>query len=554
MGSDPGEDYMATILPNHLHTTAGKLSTGLVSVVGLLTLALFSPSAFAVSCDFKNGDVFKEICGYIEAGSVQIGGQMKLHVASTTSGFDVHMRRAGNQNPSLQSIRLSGAGNHNPAANSYNGLNWGSAFSVGIPANWTSGIYEISLNNGRGDYSEFVAIKSAQPGSHSKVLVLDSLPTKIAYSPIGGKSMYGFNSTNAQGTSEISMERPTGRGQWEEHREFVTWLDQQGVTYEAASMMDLHRDPSLLGNYNLVILIGHNEYWSKEMRDNWDNYLAAGGNGAIFSGNTMWWQVRFSADNKHMICYKNAGNDPLKTDNSRVTTNWFASPVNRPENLSTGVSFRHGGYANYTEGGTHHPNEGFTVTDASHWAFEGTGLSNGRIFGREANIVGYEVDGALFKMVNGKPVVTGEDGTPTNFQILATTPAFAINSPSLTPGIIPNNHNGQGWGTLGVFKPTPTSGTVFVAPTISWGGGLNDPQVGRITRNVIERLKYRNQQTPGSSDNTNTGTSNNTGTTNNTSTEPQVVVQTSSGGGGSLPLGSLLLGLLAIVGLKARKS
>jgi hypothetical protein len=305
-------------------------------------------------------------------------------------------------------------------------------------------------------------------------------------------------------------------------------------------------------------LIGHNEYWSKEMRDNWDSYLAAGGNGAIFSGNTMWWQVRFSADNKQMICYKNANNDPLKSDNSRVTANWFASPVNRPENFSTGVSFRHGGYANYTEGGTHHPNGGFTVTDASHWAFDGTGLSNGRAFGHRT--VGYEVDGALFEMVNGKPVVTGKDGTPTNFQILATTPAFAINSPSGIPGIVTNNHNGRGWGTMGVFKPTPTSGTVFVAPTIDWAEGLNDSQVGRITRNVIDRLRHRAQQAPGPSGTTNSGTSVDTGSNNTTTpttptSETQVIVQTSTGGGGgSLPLGALLLGLLAAVGLKARKS
>lgn len=303
MGSDPGEDYMATILPNHPHLTASKLSTGLVSAVGLLGLALFSQNVFANTdnslCNFKNGDVFTEICGYVEASAVQVGKPMRVHVSSTTPDFAINIQRAGNKDPDAVSrFAFSAAGNHKPSAISYNGLNWGAGYNVNIPSDWKSGIYELSFNNGRGDYSEFVAIKSSQPGTHSKVLVLDSLPTKIAYSPIGGKSMYGFNSTNGQASATVSMERPTGRGQWTEHREFVTWLDQQGIIYEAASMMDLHRDPSLLSQYNLVILIGHNEYWSKEMRDNWDNYLAAGGNGAIFSGNTMWWQVRFSSDNK----------------------------------------------------------------------------------------------------------------------------------------------------------------------------------------------------------------------------------------------------------------
>ncbi|MBO0613453.1 MAG: hypothetical protein RL122_641 [Pseudomonadota bacterium] len=557
---------MANVLLTRIQPTSRTLSTGLAGVVGFLGIML-SQSAMAVSCDFKNGDVFTEICGYLEAGSVQTGGQLKVHVASTTSNFDVHMRRAGNANPNLQTVSLSGAGNHNPATNSHDGLNWGSAFNISIPTHWTSGFYELSFNNGRGSYSEFVAIKSAQPGSHSKVLVLDSLPTKLAYSPIGGKSMYGFNSTNGQASSQVSMERPTGRGQWVEHRNFVTWLDQQGIAYEAASMMDLHRDPSLLSHYNLVLLVGHNEYWSKEMRDNWDSYLSAGGNAAIFSGNTMWWQVRFSDDNKHMICYKNANSDPYYgRDNSRVTTNWFKDPVNRPENLSTGVSFKHGGYANYTEAGVQYyvkngsgddgSNGGFKVADATHWVFAGTGLGNGNVFGRGDGInsypiAGYEVDGALFNMNGGKPTVTGEDSTPQNFQILATTPAFAVNSPSLVPGVVYNNHAGRGWGTLGIFQPSANSGTVFVAPTIDWAEGLNDSQVGRITKNVIDRLKNRGQT---NTDGSNPSTAGNTTNSGGVSNEPtSSVVQSTSGGGGSFPLTALLLGVVAVCGYQARK-
>ncbi|WP_028489382.1 N,N-dimethylformamidase beta subunit family domain-containing protein [Thiothrix lacustris] len=538
---------MAKITSAYANAMPKKLSIG---AIGLLSLVL-SQSAFAVSCNFKNGDIFTEICGYLEIDSVQTGGQLKVHVASTTSNFDVHIRRAGNSNPNLQSTSFSGAGNYTPSGSDYDGLNWGSAYTINIPANWTSGIYEISFNNGKGSYSEFVAIKSAQPGNYSKVLVLDSSTTAFAYSPIGGKSMYGFNSNNGKASHQLSTERPTGRGQWAEHSEFVTWLDKQGIAYEAASMMDLHRDPSLLNNYNLVMLAGHNEYWSKEMRDNWDNYLAAGGNGAIFSGNTMWWQVRFSADNKHMICYKNANDDPLYgQDNSRVTTNWFKSPVNRPENLSIGTSFQHGGYANYTTSGQQYYVKngsgddgsygGFKVTDATHWAFTGTNLANGNIFGRgddvnSRSVVGYEVDGALFSMSNNKPVVTGEDGTPSNFQILATTPAYAVNSPSLVPGVVHNNYAGQGWGTMGIFQPTVNGGVVFTAPTIDWAEGLNDPQVGLITKNVIEKLKTRGQSSSSSS------------------SEPSQSTTTTSGGGGSLPISGLLLGLLAIFRLKPRK-
>jgi hypothetical protein len=536
-------------------TTTRHSLTPLAITLCLLTL---SPSAFAVSCNFQNGDTFTEICGYLEAGTVQTGGKINLHVSSTTPNFSVNIRRAGNNNNSLLTTALTGAGNY--GATSHTQLNWGSAYGIDIPADWTSGIYEVTLNNQRGNYPEFVAIKAAQPGTHSKILVLDSLPTKIAYSPIGGKSMYGYNSSNGQAAPQVSMERPSGRGQWTEHRELVGWLDREGIAYEAASMMDLHRDPTLLNHYNLVLIVGHNEYWSKEMRDNWDSYLANGGNAAILSGNTMWWQVRFSADNTQMFCYKNAAADPFYgVDNSKLTVNWFNQPLNRPENQSIGVSFRHGGYHNYTENGTQYyvkngrnddgTNGGFKVADASHWIFEGTGLANGSVFGRDSGIAGYEVDGALFQMINGKTVATGEDGTPTNFQIVATTPTYAVNSPSGIPGIVSNNYNAQGWGTLGVFEPSDTSGSVFVAPTIGWADGLGEASVARITKNVINRLKTR------TSPNTNTISPSNVSNTATAviSAAPQVVLQSSSGGGGSVPLTAILLGLITAFSINKRK-
>ncbi|WP_342610120.1 N,N-dimethylformamidase beta subunit family domain-containing protein [Thiothrix nivea] len=565
-----------------------------------------SSNAFALPCDFKNGDVFSDICAYFEVGTATIGGQLKAHVSTTSPDFKVSIRRAGSTDV-LSEQSFSSGKQYITGTTNYNGLNWGSAYNINIPSNWNSGIYQLVFQNASGFYSEYVAVRASSPGSHSKILVLDSLPTKIAYSPIGGKSMYGFNSTNGQGAVEVSMERPTGRGQWTEHRMFATWLDAKGIAYEAASMIDIHRDPNLLKNYDLVIQVGHNEYWSKEMRDAWDSYLASGGNGAIFSGNTMWWQVRFSADYKNMVCYKNADADRAANpgiSDDRLTVNWYNTPLNKPENLSTGVSFRNAGYHDYTENGVPYyvkggvgddgTNGGFKVTDASHWAFAGTGLSNGSVFGRDSTIAGYEVDGALFRMEGTTPVVTGEDGTPTNFQILAITPAYAVNSPSGVPGIVSNNYNGQGWGTVGVFKPSNNSGTVFVGPSIDWAEGLEDPQVSRITENVINHLKNRSNSsssntgsssgstttgsssntgsssgstTTGSSSNTGstttgsssstgsttTGSSSSTGSTTTPTDTSSNTTQSSGGGGGSIPLPALLLGLLTLIGLKVRK-
>jgi hypothetical protein len=475
---------------------------------GLLVtgLAGFFHTSFAIAipCDFKDSDVFNSVCAYVESESATIGGSLKLHVSSSKPTFSVAVRRAGENSPILQTTTFNNGVKYALKNNSYLGLNWGSGHVVTIPNAWHSAMYELIVNNGVEVYSEFVAIKSNKPGSYSKVLVLDDSTTNMAYTPIGGKSLYGFNSSNYQAATRVSFERPAGRGQWNEVRQFVAWLDANGIAYEAASMMDLQRNPALLKNYNLVMIVGHNEYWSKTMRDAWDSYLASGGNAAIFGGNTMWWQVRFNMQTKQMICYKDPYADPLlNIDNSRVTSNWYGYPVNRPENTSIGVSFRHGGYHDYTDNGVQHyvkdgagddgSNGGFRVSDATHWIFNGTGLKNGDVFGRQYTVAGYEVDGALFKMLNGMPVVTGADGTPLNFKIAAITPAYAVNAPSGIEDVIPNNYQKHGWATIGVFQPFAKGGTVFVAPTVDWGEGLNEAPVGKITANVINKLKVRNQ-------------------------------------------------------------
>ena len=49
---------------------------------------------------------------------------------------------------------------------------------------------------------------------------------------------------------------------------------------------------NLLERYRLLVSVGHDEYWSKEMRDNVENFAASGGHVVFLSGNVCWFQVR----------------------------------------------------------------------------------------------------------------------------------------------------------------------------------------------------------------------------------------------------------------------
>ncbi len=137
----------------------------------------------------------------------------------------------------------------------------------------------------------------------------------------------------------------------------------------------------------------------------------------------------------------------------------------------TGLSFRLG--AGCWEPMSAMVTEAYTVRFADHWAFEGTGLRDGEQFARGA--LGYETDAAELDESGGAPRVTGRDGTPGSFTVLATADLRHWAA-----------HGQGGAATMGVF--TAGRGTVFNAGTVNWGAALGDPVVARITGNVLDRL------------------------------------------------------------------
>ena len=210
---------------------------------------------------------------------------------------------------------------------------------------------------------------------------------------------------------------------WEQP--FIEWAERDGFEIGVCTNADLEAHPEVLDGASLYLSVGHDEYWSRGMRDTVEAFIARGGNAAFFSGNTSLWQVRIEGDDRDvMVGYKGFfKDDPLMgTDRQpEVTTFWSDVIVGRPENHMTGVSFTRGGYhrigRNVTAG-----LGGYTVHRAGHWIFDGTGLGYGDVLGAGATVVGYECDGCAFTYRDGLPYPTGEDGTPSTFEILGTCP------------------------------------------------------------------------------------------------------------------------------------
>ncbi|MGZ3546694.1 MAG: N,N-dimethylformamidase beta subunit family domain-containing protein [Vulcanimicrobiaceae bacterium] len=341
-----------------------------------------------------------------------------------------------------------------------------------IPPEWNSGYYVAKLSsNGEEAWVPFV-VRTAAPATNAKILAKISDTTSQAYNAWGGRSFY-----SSPFAPRISFDRPyDDLTLYEKYQlPFLRWVEQHGYGVDYCSSLDLHANPLQLEHYRLFLSLGHDEYWSLEMRDQVEAFIASGGNVCFFSANTCFWQIRFDSGNggRIMICYKEAepGHppDPDRQDSRRVTTQWSKAPVLRPENSMTGVSYRNGAGWWVDPVDPVRRYRGYTVTGASHWVFGGTGVSDGDQFGAgesvDTTILGYETD------------ATG-GGTPENFVVLARADLTDWTS------------NGQGgYATMGIYR---RNGIAFTAATVNWAAGLNQngaaSTVDRITQNLIEQL------------------------------------------------------------------
>jgi hypothetical protein len=404
------------------------------------------------------------VTGYPSQTSVLQGEAIGLHLSSDATGpVELSVHRVGAVDELVYSDMVTVMPQPVPSGGAQIGFGWSETTSITIPSTWLSGLYRVTVGN---TAFHFV-VRAALPGAYSSILLMYPATTGQAYNnnQDTSPSLYEFNSPGGIPANQVSFDRPDGLDYFRE-QPFARWFDGAGIATEACTSLDLHASPELLAAYRLVVSMGHDEYWSREMRDAVEAFVTAGGNAAFFSGNTCWWQIRFEADNRIMVCYKDAAADPLTgTDNSRVTVNWADAPVYRPENSLTGVGWRLGAQVG--------PQPGYVCRFPEHWVFDGLELAEGETFA--AGFVGYEVDACDFVEICGRPRATGRDGTPPSFVILATADYSALGAPA------------PGYGTMGLYR---RGGTVFTGASTDWGLGLaaGDPALDAITRNVVMRL------------------------------------------------------------------
>jgi len=465
-----------------------------------------------------------------------------LHVSTDAAAFDVEVAREGAEREVVWRAEAVRAGHHPPPGDaSASGCDWPAALEIPV-GDWRSGYYAVTLTAGDERHDAFLVVRP-DPSDPAPIVLILSTTTWHAYNDWGGPSLY-------TGGTRVSFQRPFangflvkpepigrmmqpepdreamgfrtwarahgvsdwcgGAGWFTYERTFTRWAERNGFRVDVATGPDLEEHPEVLDRVGLYVSAGHDEYWSWGMRDALDAFVAGGGNAAILSGNTSFWQVRLDGDHRGMTGFKyRADEDPVAgTPDERLLTGcWSDRRIGRPETETIGLTFTRGGYARYGLGAPNSPG-GYTVHRPEHWAFEGTALEAGQAFGDADAIAAYECDGCAFEIgADGGPVPTGADGAPDGLSILATAPARLWSQTeqptryAREPGELetcsmavfgdasPEHlaELGDGHAVMASFE-RPGGGTVVNVGATDWVLGLEDPVVERITRNVLERL------------------------------------------------------------------
>jgi hypothetical protein len=492
--------------------------------------------------------------GYCGALSYAPGDVATVHVSCRSATYDVDVRRWGSATV-WSAQGLTGVEHLTPADADAHGCGWPVAVEVPIGADWRSGMYLVTLaaHDVAADRAVGYAMLVVRAGRsrRSRALLAIATNTYNAYNSWGGRSLY-------TGGHRVSFERPFGRGMlvrpsterddrksrptyrgeqpdidgeiyqryrfangypgfmssagWFTYeRRFVEWAEGEGIELDYAVSSDLE-DPAVVAGYDLVLGVGHDEYWSAAQRATIEAHIAGGGNYASFSGNTMFWQVRLEDAGRAMVChkYKAHRDDPVVgTDSQSTMTGMWGDPlVGRPEWSVLGAGSAFGLYNRF---GTATPrgSGAFTVYRNDHWMFAVTGLRYGDLLGADDGVVGYETVGCRLQFDDHQLPIARGDGLPTDIEVVAFTPSsnlamgeypasiaalddqgdLEVMAERLYGGVTPDSLARARYGNAVMLTCRPfgaAGGEVVTIGSTDWVYGLGDPSVSRVTRNIID--------------------------------------------------------------------
>ena len=437
-----------------------------------------------------------EIVGYASAPSANLGGTLDFKIALRTAGtYSIDVYRLGwyggvGARKVLSTGTLSGTTQPACATTDTTTLliecNWSTSYTLSLASSdWTTGIYIAKLIDGTSGKSSQIWFVVRDDSSHSDVLYQSAFSTYLAYNNFGSKSLYDFNSAGGIAAFKVSLDRPFSQTSVDQgslnnilfhEYDMVRWLESQGYDVSYTTGIDLEIDATQLQNgaHKMWMNAGHDEYWSLNQRNAVEAARDAGMHLGFFSGNSVYWKVRYEPSssgqpNRVMVCYKCLTGDATCTpDPVTPTTTWRDAAVGRPENSLMGVMY-------VGDNGALYGGADFRAANPADPYWANTGVSAGETLGP---LVGFEWD-----------AVVSNGATPANLVTLSTAAPVDSDIEGETVQLPP----GQSLNVANAARYTAASGAkVFAAGSIQWMWGLDSDRVTNPRASTAARQMFVN--------------------------------------------------------------
>ena len=342
--------------------------------------------------------------------------------------------------PSEQDVRTSGLAMTGPIPVDWSAhRNRPALLRVVRAGEWPSGLYFLraAAADGRTGYAPFI-VRPRRLGTERVGVVL-ATNTWAAYNFEDGDGDGWGDSWYVTGRHRsVDLERPFldfgvpfRFRDWD--LEFVAWLNATGKRVDFLSDDDVERlsGSELARRYDLLVFPGHEEYVTRAAYDAVERFRDLGGNLAFLAANNFYRRVTRQGE--------------------RLVRGPLWRKVGRPESGLVGVQY---------VGSDHGARQaGYQVAGAAAapWAFAGTGLADGDLFGR----YGIEIDART-------------PASPRGIQVLARIADLL----------------GTGRSAEMTYYETPAGAKVFAAGTLNFAASLGRPEVSRLVENLWARLSH----------------------------------------------------------------
>jgi hypothetical protein len=432
----------------------------------------------ALALQLTNAATNREIEGYASATSVNRDEDIRLYVNTNEPSYTIEALRLGwyggqGSRSMMQPVTVPGEKQEDPVIQAGTGLiecNWQNPYVLHIPQSvdpkdWPSGIYVAKLTasaSGKQSYIPFVVRDDSRA---SDVLFQCSVNTYQAYNEWGGRSLYTSPRAYA-----VSFNRPYagefGLGDllsYEFH--MVRFLESQGYDVTYTTNVETHSQGELLRLHKAFLSVGHDEYWTWQMRDQVETARNLGVNLGFFGANACYWQIRYERSpvtqerHRTIVCFKEQSADPMShvSSSKHLTTVKFRTNlVGRREDTLIGQMWE-----------TWPVQGDMVITDTTGWVFDCAGLNTGDHL---PGLLGYEVD----RMWDRSPAGT--------YRVARS----------------PYKHYGDTrYSDMTVYRAN-SGARVVATGTMQWNWGLSDVQIAgisyecdpakRATHNILQRF------------------------------------------------------------------